>query len=201
MVMKQVSKKQASEAPRERIVKAARRLFGLKGFYATTTAELASEASVSMGQIYRHFTSKDDIILAIVEENVHTRVVDMDAIFADLESGAVGIFDAIRKIIDLAIQNDDSGLLFETLAEALRNPSVSERLEKLTECYQSGVRRLAALARPDLPSDELDAYADVMTASLIGLGHKAVLAPSKNSSGMSHKAACLMMHALDLEIK
>src|SRR3546814_12082863 len=55
------------ESPRERIVDAARRLFGSKGFYATTTAELAEEATVSVGQIYLLFTEKDDDILHIVE--------------------------------------------------------------------------------------------------------------------------------------
>src|SRR3546814_7877616 len=47
-----------------------------KGFYATTTAELAEEASVSVGQIYRLFTDKDDVFLAIVEENVRVRLAE-----------------------------------------------------------------------------------------------------------------------------
>src|SRR3546814_14263424 len=80
--MNRVSRKYAEgESPRERIVNAARRLFGSKGFYATTTAELAVEAAVSIGQIYRLFTGKDDIILAIVEENVRVRVAGMSSIF------------------------------------------------------------------------------------------------------------------------
>src|SRR3546814_15851732 len=57
--MKRSSRNYAEgESPRERIVNAASRLFGSKGFYATTTAELAEEASVSVGQIYRLFTDK-----------------------------------------------------------------------------------------------------------------------------------------------
>src|SRR3546814_19304380 len=60
--MKRSSRNYAEgESPRERIVNAASRLFGSKGFYATTTAELAEEASVSVGQIYRLFTDKDEI--------------------------------------------------------------------------------------------------------------------------------------------
>src|SRR3546814_14339532 len=37
------------DAPRQRIIKAARKLFDAKGFHATTTAELATEAAVSIG--------------------------------------------------------------------------------------------------------------------------------------------------------
>src|SRR3546814_10561955 len=73
------------ESPRETIVDAARRLFGSKGFYATTTAELAEEASVSVGQIYRLFTDKDDVILAIVEENVRVRLAELHSIFDAVE--------------------------------------------------------------------------------------------------------------------
>src|SRR3546814_18357239 len=52
--MKRSSRNYAEgESPRERIVNAARRLFGSKGFYATTTAELAEEASVIVGKIDR----------------------------------------------------------------------------------------------------------------------------------------------------
>src|SRR3546814_18051314 len=99
--MNRVSRKCAEgESPRERIVNAARRLFGLKGFCATTTAELAVEAAVSIGQIYRLFTGKDDIILAIVEENVRVRVAGMYSIFDAVERGDLAMFDAIKAISD-----------------------------------------------------------------------------------------------------
>src|SRR3546814_18787560 len=69
--LNRVSRKYAEgESPRERIVNDARRLFGSKGFYATTTAELAVEAAVSIGKIYRLFTGKAVIILPIAEENL-----------------------------------------------------------------------------------------------------------------------------------
>src|SRR3546814_20285189 len=66
------------ESPRERIVDAARRLFGSKGFYEKTTAELAEEASVSVGQIYQLFTDKADVILALVEENVRVALAKIE---------------------------------------------------------------------------------------------------------------------------
>src|SRR3546814_19878866 len=76
--MNRVSRKYAEgESPRERIVNAARRLLGSKGFYATTTAELAVAAAVSIGQIYRLFTGKAAIILAIVQEKVRFRLAGM----------------------------------------------------------------------------------------------------------------------------
>src|SRR3546814_8003164 len=56
-----------------------------KVFYETTTAELAEEASVSVGQIYRLFTDKTEVILAIVVENVRVRLAEMHSLFDAVE--------------------------------------------------------------------------------------------------------------------
>lgn len=193
-----ISERQAPKGtPRERIIDAARTLFDSKGFHATTTADLASAASVSMGQIYRHFTSKDDIVLTIVEEDLQVRVEAMHTIFDAVECGKQTLFEAIKAIAYISLETPNSGLLFEILAEASRNPLVAERLERLTVFYRGGVRRLASLARPDLPAKELDAYADIMTACFIGLGHRTVLAPSADIEEASNTTACLMMRSLN----
>jgi AcrR family transcriptional regulator len=178
------------------MINAARKLFGSKGFHATTTAELAAEAAVSVGQIYRHFAAKDDIVLAVVEENVRSRVEEMHGIFDAVERGELAMFDAMKAIAEVSQQHVDEALSFEILAEAFRNPSVAERLETLTAFYQAGVRRLAGLARPDASADELDAYVDVMMACFIGLGHRTMLSRAVDIERTSYRTACLMMRAL-----
>src|SRR3546814_5577821 len=87
-----------AEPPRERIIKAARKLFDAKGFHTTTTAELAAEAAVSIGQIYRLFENKDDVVLALVEENTQARVAEMQAIFDAVQRGQHSVFEAIKAI-------------------------------------------------------------------------------------------------------
>lgn len=197
--MKRSSRNYAEgESPRERIVNAARRLFGSKGFYATTTAELAEEASVSVGQIYRLFTDKDDVILAIVEENVRVRLAEMHSIFDAVERRELAMFEAIKAIAANSLHNEDGSLFYEILAEACRNPTVAERFETQTAFYRDGIRRLAALARPDVPAAELEAYGDVMMACFIGLGHRTAMSPPVDPEATSHSTACLMMRALGL---
>src|SRR3546814_8971414 len=94
-----------------------------------------------MGQIYRHFASKDDIVLAIVEENARARIAEMHTIFDAVARGELTVRVVIREIANIAMQDDDGGLLFEILAEAWRNPSVAERLATLTGFYKDSVRR------------------------------------------------------------
>jgi AcrR family transcriptional regulator len=49
---------------RARILQAARVLFGHRGINATGVAELAEAAQVSKRTLYRHFSSKDEVIVA-----------------------------------------------------------------------------------------------------------------------------------------
>ena len=189
----------ADLSPRERIIAAARHLFGQKGFHNTTTAELATEAAVSTGQIYRHFDAKADIVLAIVEGTVRQRVAEMNAIFDAVEHGNCTLFEAIKAIIDISLAPDDISLSYEITAEAVRNPAVAERLETLVSAYQDGVRRLATLARPDITRDELGAYVDIMMACFIGLGLRTSLRTATDSDTASSRTAALMLRALGLK--
>lgn len=197
--MSQVSRKYANgEAPRERIINAARTLFGAMGFHGTTTDKLATAASVSVGQIYRLFAAKDDIVVAIVEENVRARVAEMHEIFEAVERGELSMFEAIKAIARTSLENSHAGLSYEILAEACRNRSVAERLETLTGFYRDGVRCLAAQARPDVSPAELNAYVDIMMACFIGLGHRSAISPSIDIDATSDSTACVMMRALGL---
>ncbi len=48
------------------ILKASIKLFATKGFHATSTSEIAKEAGVAEGTIFRHYKSKKDILIATV---------------------------------------------------------------------------------------------------------------------------------------
>ena len=56
-----------TEATRGRLIATGRRLFGEKGFAATSTEEILSEAEVSRGALYHHFSSKTDLFRATFE--------------------------------------------------------------------------------------------------------------------------------------
>ena len=69
-----------SETTRGRLVATARRLFGEKGFAATSTEEILSEAEVSRGALYHHFSSKTDLFRATfeaVEEELTAKLLEI----------------------------------------------------------------------------------------------------------------------------
>lgn len=55
------------ESTQDRIVAAARKLFGEHGFHGTTTAEIARTAGIAEGTIYRYFKDKKELFVACVE--------------------------------------------------------------------------------------------------------------------------------------
>ena len=189
-------KKIKGEASRERIINAARKLFGSKGFHATTTAELTAEAKVSIAQIYRVFASKDDIVIAIVEQRMRAMGIEMHAIFDAVKRGELSTFEAMKAMVASLLADREVGLVFEILAEAGRNPAVAERVASLTTFYREGIHHLAVFARPDSSPAEIEAYVNVMLACLIGLYYRPVL--STTNAETSHNVACLMMRALHL---
>jgi AcrR family transcriptional regulator len=58
------------DARRAQIVEIARRLFAAAGYRPTTTRQLARAAGVSDALMYRHFTSKDDVLRAVVDQGL-----------------------------------------------------------------------------------------------------------------------------------
>jgi AcrR family transcriptional regulator len=63
-----VPTKRDAAATRQRLLRAGLELFTTIGFRATTTPEIATHAGVAEGTIYRHFTGKEDLLVAAYRE-------------------------------------------------------------------------------------------------------------------------------------
>jgi AcrR family transcriptional regulator len=67
---------------RDNILLAARKCFAQRGFFETSMTDIEKAANTSRGVLYHHFESKDEMILAIISENLGNFA---DKIEADLE--------------------------------------------------------------------------------------------------------------------
>ena len=57
----------AIPSTRERLLAAAMRLFGEKGYMSTSVADVLAEANVNSGSLYHFFPGKQDLLLAVLE--------------------------------------------------------------------------------------------------------------------------------------
>jgi AcrR family transcriptional regulator len=55
---------------RERILREAARLFAEKGYYGTSTREIATAADIRQPSVFHHFPTKDAIMLALIDINL-----------------------------------------------------------------------------------------------------------------------------------
>jgi AcrR family transcriptional regulator len=66
------------QATRAAILKAARRLFGERGFAATTIDEVAAGARVAKGAVYHHFATKEALFEAVFDQVSQELLVEVD---------------------------------------------------------------------------------------------------------------------------
>ena len=116
-------KSERDELRRAEIVTAARYCVVRHGFHATSMAEIATQAQMSVGQIYRYFANKEAIVHAIVERIVSQRLAWIASTARQIDLPRLL---ARRMFADEAVEKEDHALLLEVTAEATRNPVVAD---------------------------------------------------------------------------
>ncbi|WP_225446417.1 TetR/AcrR family transcriptional regulator [Paenibacillus rhizovicinus] len=82
----------------QRIVETAIRLFAEKGYYNTSTAEIAKAAEVSEGSIFKTYGTKDKLLLHLLVPNLKAMFTsNIDAVFREIGSGIS--FEAFLKAL------------------------------------------------------------------------------------------------------
>ena len=112
-----------NQAKRESILQAALDIFSAKGFAAARVEDIARAAGVGKGTIYLHFTDKDHIFAALVED-VLTPV--HKASIAVLEDNSLSLRERLWRMAQPFVENNGISRLSKTIrlvqAEGLHNP-------------------------------------------------------------------------------
>src|SRR5574341_2613717 len=72
-------------AKRDRILRAAIRIFSQKGYFNSRISEIARLAGVADGTIYLYFKNKDDLLISLFEEKMGEVVAEAKAKVAQAE--------------------------------------------------------------------------------------------------------------------
>jgi AcrR family transcriptional regulator len=160
---------QHREARRAQILAAARRCFVRRGFHETSMHDLLAEAGLSSGAVYSYFSSKEEMIVAIAEENISQVISVMRESATGPHRTSPGT--ALANVLDLIrTRHTDNG--FATIAvlvwsEATRNPRLAARLTALLSEMQVDFGRLADEIRlPQAVSAE--SFATVLASIVAG---------------------------------
>ena len=127
---------------RARILDARERCFVRCGFHRTTMQDVAAEAGMSPGNIYRYFRSKDAIAVGLAERD-RARVNADFAALVDAED-FIGSFAALGRKHFEDEPRERAVLCLEIWAEATRNPTFAAITE---EFDRDVIGRMASLFR------------------------------------------------------
>jgi AcrR family transcriptional regulator len=152
---------EARAARIRQILDGARRCFLRKGFHVSSTAEISAEAGVSVANLYQYFPTKDDLVLALVEDDLRTDL-ELVALVARAPSLREGLEAASRAMYADAGFADLSRLRLDVLTEATRNPAVAAAVRAAEEKMVSAI---AALLQRAQAQGEIDPRMEPQTAA------------------------------------
>jgi AcrR family transcriptional regulator len=139
---------------RARILTAAAELAARRGFHTVGMADIGAEAGIVGSGIYRHFPSKDAILVALLDR-VMDRIADGAAqIMASAPNGAAALTSLVREHIRVAL--DDRAVLTVYHREVHTLPAGERgRLRRRQRHYLEDWVHLLAPLRRDLADAEL----------------------------------------------
>ncbi|MFP2960435.1 TetR/AcrR family transcriptional regulator [Myxococcus sp. 1LA] len=127
------------------ILEAAIHLFARRGFLATTMADLSRAIRMTPGALYWHFPTKEDLLLAAIEE-LHQRCVREFRLLGDLrQQPAREQLRAVSEHTHLLLrEHREYGIFFAMLAAeaADSNDQVAEAIRDKLSLYATMLERL-----------------------------------------------------------
>ncbi len=174
-------KRAPDDDKRAQILAAASRAFVRYGFHAATMTQVAEEAGMSAGNLYRYFPAKE----AIVEGLCLADQVERSATFAAL-IGAEDLKGALRAALRehvLCGPVEKARMIVEIWAESGRNARVAEFTRQLDHDVLEGMVELVEIAKArGAAAPTLDARfaASLLFTLVVGLFRRKALEPDFN---------------------
>lgn len=142
-------KQQRAKATRTDILQAAIDLFARRGILATTMAELARTIKMTPGALYWHFPTKEDLLLAAIDELHERYLQQFSSLLAEGRktwTAKQQLSNFVERIHAFLRENSNHGIFFGMLsAEAAEN---NERVaQALRDALSVYVHALASIIR------------------------------------------------------
>jgi TetR/AcrR family transcriptional regulator, transcriptional repressor of aconitase len=157
------------EARRNQILDAAWSCFAKRGYHQTTMQDIATDAGISAGAIYRYYASKEAVLAAITERNTE-RYAELLTDIQSESSGPMDVLDAIGQTMLATFEDPlfetNTRLDIEIRPETLRNDVLRERARSQLEFWR---KSLVTLLREARENGELRKDIDVETFVVLAI--------------------------------
>lgn len=176
------SRSQRASDTRVRLLDAASRLFAERGYAAASVAAIGEAAGMSRGLVNFHFSSKENLLRAVVED----LVAELERHMFTTEPAGESLMDELARLIEahrrfVLDQPERARLLFRLQAEQL-NPALG--LDDFAKLHDRWLERTRGWWEAGLASGEVDpgldhnAVATFVIGALRGIAIEWLLAPT-----------------------
>ena len=153
---------------RELIEQAATHLFAGRGYELTTVEEICAQAGVSKPMLYRHFESKKDLCMRLMERRRDELAAAPLGRFIETEGSAAERLEAMIDAWFAHVEghSDTSRLLFQDVAGDAEIRELQRELRRRQRAADVAMLREFG---PPLPEAELEPLGEIIRSSLTGL--------------------------------
>ncbi|MEE4493292.1 TetR/AcrR family transcriptional regulator [Streptomyces sp. BE230] len=139
----QPRKLSTADARRDTVLRTAIRAFAARGYYGTTTTEVAKAAGISQAYVYRLFPDKQALFVAVIEHCASR----MRESLADGAAGAAGadpasVLDALKRAYGRLVEDRDLLLVLMHANCAASEPPIRDAIRA---CYAKQVEYVRAV--------------------------------------------------------
>jgi AcrR family transcriptional regulator len=174
-----LAEKRAPDAERRAIIlAAAERAFVRLGFHATSMQNVAEEAGMSAGNLYRYFPSKESIVEALCNCDAEDRARNFAEVAEHGDILGLANFAIREKLLGKPIEK--TRLILEIWSEAAHNPKIAAITRAMDENIRGGLVALftAAKARGEIAAGvDAEFAARLMVTLVSGLLKRRALEP------------------------
>jgi len=152
------------------ILGVAQDVFADKGYYDASIDEIASRAGIAKGTVYLHFASKEDLLVALVEQQINGFLARVDQIISERKSVRERLEQILLDVFT-RIQEKRNQVLLELHNSIGLAKSVIEKHGELQAHTTRAMERIAALMEEGKRTGELDGTVPtpIMVATLVTL--------------------------------
>lgn len=190
---------------RAALLEAAARVYARRGFAGATLEEVAAEAGFTKGAVYAHFGSKENLLLALVEEHLAAQVAEQIALFdrdrATWERPLAGSEHWMQRVQE----SPERFLLFvELWTQAQRDERLRRRLTGGLAALHATLARFCAESSADAgfdaPPAVTEQFANVMLGLGVGLSMLELLAPASVANELLGTTLSVLIRATESSV-
>jgi AcrR family transcriptional regulator len=201
--------KQRAKETRERILTAARGVFGRRGYGEATMEEIALDAEVSNGALYHHFPGKGELFKEILDEHMREQHLELAAFVP-----ASSFREVIERFVSywfnhLRTEHESDTLFVELWAQASREPEARAAVANfirqgaglLVQALRAAQRAGAVREDVDVEAAATLIYATMEGLFLLGAVHPESIDPEKLSRPWADMIESLMGDGAEADLR